>query len=115
MPADVVDAMLLLISGKVDDLDAGRKGMGSTLHTLVKFMVDKLPLPEQFKRPITDEEGQSDYAIIKVLDAFFLASTDPFKYKDSVLAAIPVLGGALLGDAVPDQAIKLLTGIVILF
>lgn len=57
MPPDVVEAMLLLMSGKVDDLDAGRKGMGTTLHTLVAFMVDKLPLPEQFKRSITDEEG----------------------------------------------------------
>lgn len=114
MPQEVVEAMLLLMSGKVDDLDAGRKGMGSTLHTLVAFMVDKIPLPEQFKRTITDEEGQSDYAIIKVLDAFFLASTDPFKYKESVLAAMPVLGGALLGNAVPEEAIKLLTGIVLL-
>lgn len=85
MPAEVVDAMLLLISGKVEDLDAGRKGMGATLHTLVKFMADKLPLPENFKREIPDDEGGSDQAIIKVLDAFFLASTDPFKYKDSVL------------------------------
>lgn len=49
-----------------------------------------------------------------MFDAFFLACTDPFKYKESVLAAMPVLGGALLGNSVPDEAIKLLTGIVLL-
>jgi hypothetical protein len=45
MPPEVIEAMLLLISGKVDDLDAGRKGMGSTLHTLISFMMEKIPLP----------------------------------------------------------------------
>jgi hypothetical protein len=45
MPPEVIEAMLMLISGKVDDLDAGRKGMGSTLHTLISFMIEKIPLP----------------------------------------------------------------------
>ncbi len=64
---------------------------------------------------IEDEEGNQEYAIMRVLDAFFLACTDPFKYKEQVLAAMPVLGKALLGEMVPDEAISLLTGIVMLF
>jgi hypothetical protein len=31
---------------------------------------------------IADEEGIEDMAIMRVLDAFFLACTDPFKYKE---------------------------------
>ena len=106
--------MLLIVSQKIEDLDLGRKGMGEVLFVLIEYFVLKLPLPESFLREIEDEQGQRDPAIIKILDAFFLACTDPFKYKENVLAAMPVLGSALLGN-VPEEAIKLLTGIVLLF
>lgn len=114
LPQDVANAMLLIVSQKIEDLDSGRRGMGETLYLLISYFITKLGLPEQFLREIEDNKGQKDPAIIKILDAFFLACTDPFMYKENVLAAMPVLGSALLGN-VPEEAIKLLTGIVLLF
>jgi hypothetical protein len=62
---------------------------------------------------------KEDYAIIIILDAFFLSCTDPLKYKDSVLQAMPILGEALLDNTLHSKAVKkacnLLNGIVLLY
>lgn len=114
LPEDVTNALIMILSSKIENLDVGRKGMGETLHTLVSFIVTKIPLPEVLTKEIEDEQGQRDPAIIKILDAIFLACTNPYKYKENVLAAMPVLGSLLLGD-VPEEVFKLLSGVVMLF
>ena len=114
IPEEVTNALIMILSSKIENLDVGRKGMGDTLHTLVSWIVTKIPLPDVLTKEIDDELGNRDPAIIKILDAVFLACTDPYKYKENVLAAMPVLGSLLLGD-VPEEVFKLLSGVVMLF
>ncbi|MEE4248280.1 MAG: hypothetical protein V2I33_23060, partial [Kangiellaceae bacterium] len=114
IPVEVMDAMLLLTSNKVDDLDAGRMGMGSFLYTLVTFLVGKLDLPEELMEPIDAGDGETNPVVIAILDAFFLGCTDPHKAKDKLLNAVPYFASMLLGN-VPDEVKSLLGGIVLLF
>ena len=57
LPQDVANAMLLIVSQKIEDLDSGRRGMGETLYLLISYFITKLGLPEQFLREIEDNKG----------------------------------------------------------
>lgn len=119
IPADVIQACLLLLSNNVENLDEGRDGMGKPLYKMMRFMVDKLT-PELKIQHIKPNEKEihefnaDEPAEIKVLDAFFLALTDANKYKDPILNAIPTLGRALMPNVHKDT-LTLLYGLVSLF
>ena len=51
---------------------------------------------------------------IKVLDSFFQAATDPYKYKDTIMQAMPIFARALMPN-VDTKTLLLLSGLVTLF
>jgi len=52
---------------------------------------------------------------MKILDACFLAFKDPQANTKQVLNILPTVARALLGDTIPEKAIKLISGIIKLF
>lgn len=119
IPADVLQASLLLLSNSVENLDEGRDGMGTYLYRMMRFMVNKLTpdLKIQNIKPNEKEvqELHSDEpAEIKVMDSIFLSLTDANKYKEFILAGIPTLGRALMPNVHKDT-LTLLYGLVSLF
>lgn len=109
LPPEVIEAWVKLIGREVEDLDYGRKGMGTELYTLVKYLVESLPKNMRFKIKSNDELPE-----IKVFDSFFLACTDPYKYTKPIADAMPDLAKSMM-PSITDDTIVLLTGIVSLF
>jgi hypothetical protein len=111
IPEPVANSLLLLTSNKVDDLDTGRLGMGTALHTLVSYLVTKIDLPAELLATIPD----ADISVaVGILDSLFLGCVDPNKAKDKFLSAIPDFAKLLLGNL--DENVRdLLVGLVCLF
>jgi len=59
--------------------------------------------------------SEGETAIIKILDACYLAFKDPQGNADKVLDILPIVTRAFLGDKIPEKAIKLILGIIKLF
>ena len=119
VPKDVLEALIKLLGNKEEDLDAGRQGMGTTLYKVMNHVISMLPKQYRLAGLSSDDVLDSDLDLgecpeVKILDSFFLVCTDPHKYKNSVLAAMPNLGRALMPEVAPD-ALNLLTGLVSLF
>lgn len=115
-----MNAMLCLMSGKIEDLDYGRDGMGSALYAFMREIVVKLPpsqkivelKPEDLR--LVTESDSKEPPEIKVLDSFFWSKTDPSKYIIDILGTVPNLGRSLLPDVKTDTLV-FLTGLSALF
>ena len=56
--------------------------------------------------------GDEEPLIMKILDSSYLAFKDPHANYERVLAILPDLARALLGDDIPEKVIKLIAGII---
>ena len=116
VPPEVWRAIMILLGNQEEDLDGGRHGMGETLHTVMKYVINKLPKESRLSGAgmLGGEFKIDESSEIKILDAFFLVSTDPFKYKGAVLKAIPDLGRALIPQ-IDKATLDFLEGLVSLY
>ena len=69
---------------------------------------------EVFDSAAKEQQDINSNLEIKVLDAFFLATTDPNKYKSNVMQAMPIFARALM-PKIDTSTLELLSGLVILF
>ena len=117
---EFTQAMILVISNTHDakQIEESLVGMDDKLRCIIKFFVNELKgqiginskLAAQLFELINDEP-----AIMKILDACYLAFKDPQANTKQVLEILPTVAKSLLGDQIPNKAIKLITGIIKLF
>ena len=116
------EAMILIISDTwEEDKQQKRNGMDEKFYTLISHFVDQLNSQigslessnSLAKQMFASSEGET--AIIKILDACYLAFKDPQGNADKVLDILPIVTRAFLGDKIPEKAIKLILGIIKLF
>ena len=104
--------------------------MGAVLFTFINYVVQKLPAEQRiqklsaadlqlcekkiFRSHSSEQINFNEDLEIKVLDAFFLASTDPHRYKATVMQAMPVFTRALM-PKVDTTTLIFLSLLVILF
>ena len=69
---------------------------------------------EVFDSNAQEKEDFNRNLEIKILDAFFLATTDPNKYKSTVMQAMPIFARVLM-PKIDTSTLELLSGLVILF
>ena len=111
LPEGTLDSLLKIISGKIIDYDFGREGMGLDLFRLMKLTVEALPKQYRIESLLGISSSGKIPPEIKILDAFFLAITDPFKYKETLLDSIPNLANLLIPN-IQEDAISLITGLI---
>ena len=55
IPLNVADAALMLVSNKLEDLELGRRGMGTVLFVFIDYIVQQLP-PDSKISKLSDKD-----------------------------------------------------------